>query len=230
MKNFAASELSGLPLTVPSEESSTPFLPIWSRSLLPSWVYFCTMPDGALAIQTLPSLSKWQECRRGSSSFGSPQEFTTLPAASNSIICGASLPPFRSPSSTSCRLRMNTWSWASTHKPPRPPRIQWSGRGLGQFTSASYLGAVCGLQETSDKSKLSPEQDKPRSSRTGASSWGPLLSFGRKHASPWHLLSTVKHRAHAVTRPRHDAAYRFTVYELERICLRFASRWPPPPA
>ena len=58
MKNCAAFELSGLPLSVPSEESSTPFLPICSSSLLPSCEYFWTMPDGALAIQMLLSLSK----------------------------------------------------------------------------------------------------------------------------------------------------------------------------
>ena len=58
MWNIAAAELSGVPLTVPSEESSMPFLPICSSSLLPSWVYFWIMPEGALAIQTLPSLSK----------------------------------------------------------------------------------------------------------------------------------------------------------------------------
>ena len=69
MKKIGALELSGLPLTVPSEESTTPFLPIWRRSLLPSWVYFCTMPEGALAIQMLLSLSTWHEWSRGSSSF-----------------------------------------------------------------------------------------------------------------------------------------------------------------
>ena len=47
MKNCAAFEFSGAPLTVPSEESNTPFLPSCSRSLLPSCVYFCTMPEGA---------------------------------------------------------------------------------------------------------------------------------------------------------------------------------------
>ena len=52
MKNCAASEFSGLPFAVPSEESKTPFLPICIRSLLPSWVYFCTIPDGALATHT----------------------------------------------------------------------------------------------------------------------------------------------------------------------------------
>src|SRR5882672_4735749 len=137
MKNVAAGELSGLPLAVPSEESSTPFLPICSSSFFPSWVYFWIIPEGAAATQTLPSLSKWQECRRGSRRFGSPQELTTFPAGSNSIIGGASVPAFKSPSSTSCRLRISTWSWASTQSPPNPPSTHLFGRGLGQDTSAS---------------------------------------------------------------------------------------------
>src|SRR5919204_455306 len=142
MKKIAALELRGFPLGVPSEESTTPFLPICSSSLLPSWVYFCTIPEGALAIQMLLSLSTWQECSRGSSSFRSPHEFTTLPAASNSMIGGASRPVFSSPSRTSCRLRMNTWPCASTQVPPSPPSTQRLGRGFGQLTSASYLGAA----------------------------------------------------------------------------------------
>src|SRR5258708_16975162 len=93
MKNVAAGELSGLPLAVPSEESSTPFLPICSSSFFPSWVYFWIIPEGAAATQTLPSLSKWQECRRGSSRFGSPQELATLPPGSHSIIACPHLPP-----------------------------------------------------------------------------------------------------------------------------------------
>src|SRR6266446_862345 len=85
MKNCAALEFNGVPLAVPSEESNTPFLPIWDKSLDPSWLYFCTIPEGELAIQTLLSLSKWQLCRRGSSRLASPQELMTLPAGSNSI-------------------------------------------------------------------------------------------------------------------------------------------------
>ena len=137
MKKIAAFELRGLPFTVPSEESTTPFLPICSSSLLPSWVYFCTMPEGALAIQMLLSLSKWQEWSLGSKSFGSPQELTTLPSGSNSMIGGASRPVFSSPSRTSCLLRMNTWSCASTQSPPRPPSTQRLGSGFGQLMSAS---------------------------------------------------------------------------------------------
>ena len=58
IKNCAAFEFSGLPLAVPSEESNTPFFPICSSSLRPSCEYFWTIPEGALAIQTLLSLSK----------------------------------------------------------------------------------------------------------------------------------------------------------------------------
>ena len=137
MKKIAALELSGLPLMVPSLESTTPFLPICRSSLLPSWVYFCTMPDGALAIQMLLSLSTWQEWSLGSSTLRSPQEFTTLPSASNSMMGGARRPVFSSPSSTSCRLRMNTWPCASTQVPPRPPSTQRLGSGFGQLTSAT---------------------------------------------------------------------------------------------
>jgi hypothetical protein len=60
-----------------------------------------------------------------------------LPAGSNSIIGGASVPPFRSPSITSCRFRISTWSFAFTQMPPSPPSTQRSGKGLGQLTSAS---------------------------------------------------------------------------------------------
>src|SRR5947199_5637841 len=101
MKNCAALEFNGAPLTVPSEESNTPFLPSWNKSFDPSWLYFCTIPEGALAIQILLSLSTWQLCRRSSSRLGSPQELTTLPAGSNSITEGANCPPSNSPSSTS---------------------------------------------------------------------------------------------------------------------------------
>src|SRR5258705_1131012 len=139
---MAALELSGFPLTVPSLESTTPFLPICSSILLPSWVYFCTIPDGALPIQMLLSLSTWQEWSLGSSCLRSPQEFTTLPSASNSMIGGASRPVFNSTSSTSCRFRMKTWPAASTQVPPSPPRIHWFGSGFGQLTSATYLGGV----------------------------------------------------------------------------------------
>src|SRR4029077_13176555 len=100
------------------------------------------MPDGALAIQKLLSLSTKQLCRRGSSTLKSPQELATLPAGSSSMIGGAKCPAFKSPSSTSCRFRSNTWSWASTHTPPSPPSIHWSGKGFGQDRSTSYLGAV----------------------------------------------------------------------------------------
>ena len=137
MKNTAAFEFSGVPLAVPSDESSVPFLPICCSSVRPSWVYFCTMPDGLLAIQMLVSLSTWQEWSRGSSFAGSPHELTTSPAGLNSMICGARRAAFKSPSATSCRLRMKTWSCASTHTPPRPPSTHWFGSGLGQLTSTS---------------------------------------------------------------------------------------------
>src|SRR5260221_111497 len=106
VKNLAAFELRGCPFDVPSEESKAPFFPIWKRSLLPSCVNFCTIPDGELAIQTLPSLSKKQLWRRESMTLGSPHELTTSPAESSSIIGGAIRPPLRSASATSCRLRM----------------------------------------------------------------------------------------------------------------------------
>src|ERR1700680_4611715 len=98
------------------------------------------MPDGALAIQKLLSLSTKQLCRRGSSTRKSPQELTTLPAGSSSIIGGARCPAFKSPSSTSCRFRRNTWSWLSTHTPPNPPMTHRSGKGLGHDESNSYCG------------------------------------------------------------------------------------------
>src|SRR5438309_10904473 len=100
------------------------------------------MPDGALAIQKLLSLSKKQLWRRASSTLKSPQELTTLPAGSISMIGGARWPAFKSPSCTSCRFRSNTWSWASTHTPPSPPSIHRSGKGFGQDRSTSYLGAL----------------------------------------------------------------------------------------
>ena len=46
------------------------------------------------------------------------------------MIGGARCPAFRSPSKTSCRLRMSTWSWASTQTPPRPPSTQLVGQRL----------------------------------------------------------------------------------------------------
>src|SRR6202040_1433637 len=100
------------------------------------------MPDGALAIQKLLSLSKKQLCRRGSSTLKSPQELTTLPAGTSSMIGGARCPAFKSPSRTSCRFRSITWSWASTHTPPSPPSIHRLGKGFGQDRSTSYLGAL----------------------------------------------------------------------------------------
>src|SRR6266850_4784371 len=42
---------------------------------------------------------------------------------------------------TSCRLRMNTWSWRSTQTPPNPPSTHRSGNGFGQDRSTSYFGA-----------------------------------------------------------------------------------------
>src|SRR5260370_27067344 len=76
MWNWAKEELSGLPLAVPSEESSTPFLPIRNNTLPPSWVNFWTTPDGAEATQKLFSLSKWQLWSRGSSKSGLLHECT----------------------------------------------------------------------------------------------------------------------------------------------------------
>src|SRR5882672_2062155 len=137
MKNRAAAELSGFPFTVPSDESSAPFVPIVISSLLPSCEYFWTIPDGELAIHTLLSASKKQLWSRGSSSLGSPHELISEPSASISMIGGASLPAFRSPSSTSCRLRRNTWSRASTHTPANPPNTHRSGNGLGHDVSTS---------------------------------------------------------------------------------------------
>src|SRR5215467_5566135 len=92
MWNWAKDELRGVPFVVPSEESSTPFLPIRSNSLLPSWVNFWTTPDGAAATQKLFSLSKWQLWRRGSSKSELLHECATLPAGSNSMIEGARRP------------------------------------------------------------------------------------------------------------------------------------------
>src|SRR5580700_5032970 len=109
------------------------------------------MPDGALAIQKLLSLSTKQLCRRGSSTLKSPQELTTLPAGSSSMIGGARCPAFKSPSSTSCRFRRNTWSWASTHTPPSPPSTHWSGKGFGQDRSTSYLGALLCARNEGDQ-------------------------------------------------------------------------------
>src|SRR5215467_3355772 len=143
MKKIGIGEFKGLPLGVPSEESTTPFLPICSSILLPSWLYFCTIPDGALAIHMLLSGSAWQEWSLGSRSLESPHELTTLPAASNSMMAGARLPQLSSFSMTSWRFRMKTWSCLSTQRPPSPPRIQRFGSGLGQLTSISYLGPLC---------------------------------------------------------------------------------------
>ena len=145
----AALEFSGAPFSVPSAVSNAPFRPICCRSLLPSWVYFWIMPPGELAIQTLLSWSKWQVCRRywvgplrspatvPSMRLGSPQEWTTEPAGSSSIISGASRPAFRSPSSTSWRLSSSTWSWASMQWPPKPPVTHRFGNGFGKVTSTS---------------------------------------------------------------------------------------------
>src|ERR1700676_2358320 len=99
------------------------------------------MPEGALPIQMLLSLSTRQLWRGGSGRLGSPQELTRLPAESTSMIGGARRPPFNSPSSTSCRLRKNTWSWLSTHTPPSPPITHRAGRGLGHNGSTAYWGA-----------------------------------------------------------------------------------------
>src|SRR5215469_14137384 len=147
IKNRAALEFRGAPFSVPSEESSVPFSPICIRSLLPSCEYLRTMPEGELAIHMLLSLSKWQLWRRASRSRKSPQEWTTLPAGSISITGGAMLPASKSPGRTSCRLRRKTWSWASTHRPPSPPRTQCSGSGLGQEVSTSYRGVLCAVAQ-----------------------------------------------------------------------------------
>src|SRR5947208_8660559 len=74
--------------------------------------------------------------------FGSPQLWTTLPAESNSIIGGAIAPALSSARPTSCRLRISTWSLASTHSPPSPPLTQRLGNGLGHELSNSYFGAA----------------------------------------------------------------------------------------
>src|SRR6266853_4459795 len=99
------------------------------------------MPEGALPIQMLLSLSTRQLWRRGSRRLGFPQELTRFPAESISMMGGARRPPFNSPSSTSCRLRKNTWSWLSTQTPPSPPMTHRFGRSFGQSGSTAYLGA-----------------------------------------------------------------------------------------
>ena len=60
MKNCGAFEFSGRPFTVPSDESTTPFFPICISILRPSCEYFCTIPEGALAIQMSVFFSTWQ--------------------------------------------------------------------------------------------------------------------------------------------------------------------------
>src|SRR6476469_1710220 len=110
------------------------------------------MPEGALPIQMLLSLSTRQLWRRGSRRLGSPQELTRLPAESTSMMGGARRPPFNSPSSRSCRLRKNTWSWLSVHTPPRPPMTHRFGRGFGQSGSTAYLGApLCARSVAGEK-------------------------------------------------------------------------------
>ena len=81
--------LSAFPFAEPSEESTTPFLPIWRRSLLPSCEYFCTMPSPVPVIQRLFSASTVQPWGVLGVESGSPKEFTTFPAGSNSITTGA---------------------------------------------------------------------------------------------------------------------------------------------
>ncbi len=180
---MAALELSGFPLTVPSLESTTPFLPICRSILLPSWVYFCTIPDGALPIQMLLSLSTWQEWSLGSSCLRSPQEFTTLPSASNSMIGGASRPVFSSPSSTSCRFRMKTWPAPSTQVPPSPPRIHWLGSGFGQLMSATYRGGVrlCALARHAPAIAAATVRMVPTRTRSWLRVMACLLREGRRY-------------------------------------------------
>src|SRR6266851_7321114 len=77
--------------------SQTPFVPICSNIVFPSWVHFCTTPSPLPASQMLSCASTKQPCgafgMTAGGPFGvsvaSPQAFTTLPAASYSMTGGA---------------------------------------------------------------------------------------------------------------------------------------------
>src|SRR5258708_13400800 len=58
------------------------------------------------------------------------------------MIGGAIRAAFKSAGGASCRLRMNTWSWASVQTPPNPPIVHSFGSGFGHCRSGSYLGAL----------------------------------------------------------------------------------------
>src|SRR4029078_5146312 len=81
--------------------------------------------------------------------FGSPQELTTLPSGSNSITGGAGLAisfsAFVRLVGSAVRLTMNTWSLASTQVPPTFPVTQSSGSGLGQKGATSNFTGVIDL-------------------------------------------------------------------------------------
>src|SRR3989441_6440035 len=144
--NCAVFEFSGFPLLVPSEESKTPDFPICSSNFFPSCVHFWAKPDRAPTIQMLPSLSKLQSWRYCPRTCASPHELTKLPLGSNSITGGAAIiSSFRSLAvnvdSPSWRCKMNKWSRASMHDPPRGPITHLAGI-LSQNGSTSYFGTA----------------------------------------------------------------------------------------
>src|SRR3984957_11565251 len=142
LKNPVWLEFRPFPLGEPSEESTTPCFPIWSRSLLPSCEYFCTMPSPLPVSHTLLSASTAQPWGVFGVVSGSPNEFTTFPSGSNSITTGAWRPASRSLSVKSRRFKINTWSFESMDRPPIPPVTQRFGKGLGHAGSTSNLGAL----------------------------------------------------------------------------------------
>src|SRR6266850_8493131 len=129
-----------LPVSVPSALSMTPLVPICSNILLPSCVYFWTIPSLLPAVQKLPSLSMKQPCWVLAITSRLPHELTTLPSASNSITGGAGVARFLSLGAGCPLVTTNTWSRASTQTLPTDPSTHPSGNGFGQ--DGSYLN--CG--------------------------------------------------------------------------------------
>src|SRR5215469_7898931 len=115
----------------------TPLVPICSNILLPSCVYFWTIPSLLPAVQKLPSLSMKQPCAVFAIRARSPHELTILPSASNSMTGGAGVARFLSLGADSPLVTTNTWSRASTQTLPTDPNTHPSGSGLGQ--DGSYL-------------------------------------------------------------------------------------------
>lgn len=87
--------------------------------------------------------------------FGSPHDLTTFPAASNMMMGGALVEVSASSFVIFRRLTTTTLSCESTHTPLSWPVIQLSGSSFGHVGSTSKRGAVWAKSANGDKNAAS---------------------------------------------------------------------------